>query len=103
MSVTAEGLPPKSIAGGPQVILVRCTKCNKGRWRVTEGFRGADESHFHAQGTLVSVYCDLCEQLRGVSQLQACLDSPRRTQVSREQEYGFRIQRQREVLPHRSR
>lgn len=61
------GRPAQVVVGGPEVMMIRCTKCNKRPWRVTESRKGADDSHFEAQGTMVSIYCATCEQLRGQS------------------------------------
>lgn len=56
--------PHPTTRGGPAVMTVRCTKCNRGPWRVTEGPDVIDERWFHLAGVTVQIYCDSCHQAR---------------------------------------
>ncbi len=59
-----DGAPHPTMRGGPAVMTVRCTKCNKSGWRVTEGPDRLNERWFHLAGVTVRIYCDGCQIAR---------------------------------------
>lgn len=56
--------PPQSIAGGPKVMMVVCSRCNKGPWRVTKGRDTLKETFFYPFGISVRICCETCGQNR---------------------------------------
>lgn len=60
------GRPPQEVLGGPDRMLVHCTKCDKKSWTVTPGPDVFKEPLFHRQGVGVRIYCGTCQQNRHI-------------------------------------